>query len=63
MSTGNALFRLRKRRKMTQKELALRVGMDPGQLCRYELGIVCPHVKTLKRLADGLGVRISDLAR
>jgi transcriptional regulator with XRE-family HTH domain len=55
----------RKRAKMTQKELGVRIGMDPSsassRMNHYEKNRHTPDVQTLQRLADELGVPLNYL--
>ena len=49
---------------ITQKELGIRIGMEPSSASRfsmnhYEKGRHTPDIDTLKRMADELGVPIS----
>ena len=43
---------------MTQRELADRTGMTQGDISKIEHGNANPSVKTLQRLADGLGMTL-----
>uniref|UniRef100_UPI003CEF4F08 helix-turn-helix domain-containing protein n=1 Tax=Enterobacter cloacae complex sp. 280C5 TaxID=3395861 RepID=UPI003CEF4F08 len=48
---------------ITQKELGIRIGMEPssasGRMNHYEKGRHTPDIDTLKRMADELGVPIN----
>jgi transcriptional regulator with XRE-family HTH domain len=48
---------------ITQKELGVRIGMEPGsasgRMNHYEKGRHIPDIDTLKRMADELGVPIN----
>jgi transcriptional regulator with XRE-family HTH domain len=61
MDVGARLKQWRESRRLTQQQLALRVGMSASQLCRYEQGRLTPRVETLGRLAHGLGIHVRDL--
>lgn len=52
---------LRLERGLTQKELAELVGMSASEVSRLELVAKRPYIRTLHRLADGLGVNMTDL--
>ena len=43
---------------VTQKELAHRTGLTQALISRIESGKSHPTIETLKRLADGLGLRL-----
>jgi len=51
----------RKTRKITQKELADKVGISNLCISRYENGITVPKADVLQRLADVLGVSMEFL--
>jgi TetR/AcrR family transcriptional regulator, cholesterol catabolism regulator len=50
------LRRLRLARGLSQADLARRVGMRPATISAIETGKTCPRPRTLRRLANGLGV-------
>ncbi len=52
---------LRKAKGLTQRELAGKCGIDYSSLCMYENGKRIPNMKTIAKLANALGCRISDL--
>lgn len=58
---GVIVRRLRRSKGLNQAELACRAGMLPSQLCKLELGRNGPTEATLKRLAEALDVRVSEL--
>jgi len=49
---------LRKELKLTQKELAQKVGVHPAQLAKYELGLSTPSLGVLVKLAKYCEVSI-----
>ena len=57
-----ALRRVRTDARMTQEELADRVGMAPSEISAHESGRRRPQIHTAKRLTDGLGVSFSQVA-
>jgi transcriptional regulator with XRE-family HTH domain len=58
---GPKLRSLRKRKQLSLKQLADRVGCSPSYLSMVENSKIDPGVSRLKRIADGLGVTIVDL--
>lgn len=58
---GKQIALYRKKRKLTQKELAAMVGMDANHLYCIEAGKKHPQIGILARLAAGLGVPIEEL--
>lgn len=60
---GTNLRRIRRKHKLTQEELAHRVGMDVSYLSELENGLKEPCLRKMNEIAQGLGVRITDLFR
>lgn len=50
---------IRKKRKMTQTQLAEKLGMEKGQISKIENGKLNLTLATINRLASALGVKIS----
>ncbi|MEZ9556340.1 helix-turn-helix domain-containing protein [Vibrio sp. BS-M-Sm-2] len=67
MSTDNPvparLKEVRKKAKISQKELGLRIGIDESsasaRMNQYEKGKHTPDISTLKKMADELGVPLN----
>lgn len=55
--------RLRTAADLTQEELSARSGVDLASVGRIERGLRDPGVRTLARLAGGLGCEPADLLR
>ena len=55
---GVKLSTARERAGLTQKELAMRTNIYQGDISKIERGIANPSVKTLQRLAEGMGKKI-----
>ena len=55
---GVNLAKARDKAKVTQKELAERVHIYQGDVSKIERGVANPSVKTLQRLAEGMGMRV-----
>ena len=53
-----AMIDARKASGLTQKELADRTGIAQGDISKLENGTANPSLKTLKRLAAGMGMKI-----
>lgn len=60
---GDRIRRLRKKRGVTQVELADLVGVGRSYLSQVEHGKRDPGLRLIKALADGLGTTASDLLR
>ena len=52
---------LRKERRMTFAELALRAGTSRAMIWRYESGRVSPTIQALTKLAKALDVEVCEL--
>lgn len=53
---GNKLQTLRKGRKLSQQELADKMGVSRATISNYEVGRRAPHLSELKRFAEFYGV-------
>jgi len=58
---GWNLRRLRKERGVTQEDLATDSGIDRGYISGVERGVRNPSVSVLVRIADAIGVDVSEL--
>lgn len=58
---GDNLKRLRTLRALTQVELAQRAGVTPATVVRVERNQAEPHMSTLRKLAEALGVEPREL--
>ena len=55
---GDVLIDSRLASHMTQQELSAKTGVSQGDISRIERAIANPSLKTLKRLADAMGMRV-----
>jgi transcriptional regulator with XRE-family HTH domain len=60
---GDRLRDLRKRSLLTQKELADKSGVGVTTIIRIERNQVEPHGRTIRRLAEALGVAPEELVK
>lgn len=58
---GQAIKRVRKSKRITQQELADRVGITRSVLTRYELGQIEVTMSMYVRLCEALGVNYAEL--
>lgn len=56
--TGQVLLEARKEAKVTQAELAKRIGSTKSYISRIENGVMIPSVATFYRIMNALGLRI-----
>lgn len=62
MSTiGEKIKTLRKERKLTQKELAHKIGVTASTITKYEIGQLEPNLEALNKIADIFNISISNL--
>lgn len=59
---GENLRKLRKERKLSMDALAEKAGTSKQVLSRYENGERVPKISMVKKLADALGVSVSELS-
>lgn len=58
---GNKILKGRKERKITQEELANKVGVSAGAVCKWETGNSVPDITLLAPLARALATTIDEL--
>ncbi len=57
-SLMQAMIDAREKTGLTQKQLAERTGISQSDISKFESGRGNPSLKTLRRLADGLGMNL-----
>ena len=61
MAIGENIRKIRKEKKLTQKELGKLCGMSEAQIGQYENGLRNPKMETLKKIANALDINYLDL--
>lgn len=61
MTIGERIYYCRVENHMTQKELGEKAGIDPSTIRKYESGRLNPKIGTLRKIADALGCKVTDL--
>lgn len=61
--TGDIIRQLRRRRGLSQEVLSGLAALSRSHLVDIERGSIDPTVETLWRIAEALGMRLSDLMR
>ncbi|MDR2086529.1 MAG: helix-turn-helix domain-containing protein [Dysgonamonadaceae bacterium] len=56
--TSQILLDARKQARLTQKELAIRIGADKSYVSKIEKGITVPSVATFYRIVNALGMHV-----
>ena len=59
---GKAIRKLRHERELSQEELGHRAGIHPTWISHIESGRNNPAWGSVRRIAEGLGIKISELA-
>ena len=59
METKNVILELRTKKRLSQEELAKKVGIDQSDLSKIEKGNANPSIKMLSRIASGLNSKAS----
>lgn len=58
---GKKLFELRKERGLSQEDLALEIDLDKSSIGKYEKAKRCINLRTAKKIANVLGVKLSEM--
>jgi transcriptional regulator with XRE-family HTH domain len=58
---GNNIVKLRDKQKLRQIDLATKLNIDDSSVRRIESGRTNPSIITLKKIAEALNVKLSDL--
>lgn len=61
LELGQQLKKIRKRKRLSQSDLAFLVGMDRQYLYKIETAKVTPNIGTIAGLAFALGISLAEL--
>lgn len=61
LSLGKLVAKLRKRKSLTQAQLAELIQVEPETISRLERGVAAPSIQRVVCLAEALGVSVSEL--
>jgi transcriptional regulator with XRE-family HTH domain len=61
ISLGRRVRKLRLEKGLSMDDLALECDLEKSQIYRIENGKISPQIKTIKLIADGLQISLSDL--
>jgi len=61
MKLSERLKQIRSHKNLSQKEVALTVGIDRAQYSRFESSKAEPSLPTLRKIAQALEIKIADL--
>lgn len=62
MNIGDSIRENRKKARLSQKELGQKLGVSQQHIAQYENGKRIPKLETIRKIADALGIYISELA-
>lgn len=60
---GERIKVYRESKKMTQKDIAEILEVEPGTISKYESGMIEPNIESIKRLAETFGITIDELLK
>ena len=63
MNIGNKIKQYRELNKMTQKDIAEVLGVEPGTISKYESGMIEPNIESIKKLAETFKITIDELLK
>lgn len=63
MNIGNKIKQYRELNKMTQKDTAEVLGVEPGTISKYESGMIEPNIESIKKLAETFKITIDELLK
>ena len=63
MKLGDNIKKYREENKMTQRDIAEILGVEPGTISKYESGMIEPNIESLKRLADTFNITVDELIK
>jgi transcriptional regulator with XRE-family HTH domain len=61
MNIGQNIVKIREAKGLSQKEVAMALGMDQSQYSKIEKGKTDPTTSTLEKIAAALDIQISEL--
>ena len=63
MEIGNKIKAYRENKKMTQKEIAEILGVEPATVSKYESNMIEPNIESLKKLAQTFEISVDELLK
>jgi len=61
MNIGSKIRKAREAKGLTQKQVALEIGMDQSQYSKIEKGKTDPYTSTVEKIAKALGMTLAEL--
>ena len=63
MNIGNKIKKYREQNKLTQKDIAEILKVEPGTISKYESGTIEPNIESIKKLAETFNITIDELLK
>ena len=63
MNIGEKIKKYREEKKMTQKDIAEILEVEPGTISKYESGMIEPNIESIKRLSETFNITVDELIR
>lgn len=63
MKVGNKIKEYRELNKMTQKDIAEILGVEPATISKYEAGTIEPNIESLKKLSETFNITVDELIK
>ncbi|CAA0172974.1 helix-turn-helix domain-containing protein [Tenacibaculum maritimum] len=63
LDIGKRIRDLREKKGVSQKDLAYSCGFDKSNMARLEMGRTNPTIYTLKKIAENLEIKLTDLVK
>lgn len=63
MKIGNKIKAYRELNKMTQKDVAEILGVEPATVSKYEAGTIEPSIESLKKLSETFNITVDELIK
>ena len=63
MKLGDKIKKYREENRMTQRDIAEILEVEPGTVSKYESGMLEPNIESIKRLSDTFEITIDELLK
>mgnify|MGYP000009538066 FL=1 len=63
MKLGDKIKKYREENRMTQRDIAEILEVEPGTVSKYESGMLEPNIESIKRLSETFGITIDELLK
>ena len=63
MKLGDKIKKYREENRMTQRDIAEILEVEPGTVSKYESGMLEPNIESIKRLSETFGITVDELLK